>query len=152
MKDIPTAIQFKKYLELHPEFQGSEYMNLKEGDLLLEINGNGHWGTNKKGCLSFVKKVIYPGVYIIKRKGTKNIGTKEEQKWVLDSEYDEDERWNFERVAVVWNNSGKIHLNWIISIEENGDFKKYENGYEILDETIEEFLKTKKVDYDFNPY
>ena len=150
--NIPTMEQMKKYLELHPELKNSEYMNLKEGDFLLEIEGNGHWGTNKKGCLSFVKKVIAPGLYIVKGKGTKNIGTKEEQKWVLDSEYDNDERFNFEHIAVIGNIDGKIYLNWFKSVYENGDFYRYLNGYVFLDESIEEYLRTKKVDYDFNPY
>lgn len=146
--NMPTIEQMNKYLELHPEFKDSEYMKLKEGDFLLEIEGNGHWGTNKKGVLSFVKKVIVPGLYIMQVKSTKNIGTEEEQKWVLD-DTDND---HFENVTVIGNNHGEIRLNWFNSAFENGDFRKYVNGYEFLDETVEEFLRTKKVDYDFNPY
>ena len=153
----PTLEELKKFFEMIKIPEDNIYLHLKENQYLEEVEGNSSWGATH-GDLFQIAKIIFPGFYLVKKVDIKNIGTteKNEQKWVLDPS--SDAKNSSYLIPVIANkytneflkNKGFYLARLMGEINPNGFIYTYLNGY-ILVPDVEKFLKTYKVDYDFDP-
>ena len=147
-ENYPTEEELKNYFKEMNISEDNEYLYLKEGQYLEEVEGNGGWGTTH-GPLAQIVKVIMPGFYLVSKVSIKNIGSKDEQKWVLNDEKSNYSWYEKEYPVIVSNYKDSNYLAWYMG-KNNGKLNTYLNGYVLVND-VNEYLDTYVVDYKFDP-
>ena len=90
-----------------------------------------------------------PGFYLVSNVAIKNIGSKDEQKWVLNDEKSNYSWYEKEYPVIVSNYKDSNYLAWYMG-KNNGKLNTYLNGYVLVND-VNEYLDTYVVDYKFDP-